>query len=86
METFRLICAQGGQDIIVKPCEVKQFQIGQQVKVLAGPFAGVEGRVARYRGQQRVGIVIQGLLTVTTAYIPNGMLEYVNERNEEQYT
>jgi hypothetical protein len=30
--------------------------------------------------------VIQGLLTVTTAYIPNGMLEYVNERNEEQYT
>jgi hypothetical protein len=35
------------------------------------------GRVARYQGQQRVGIVVDGLLTMATAYVPTAFLESV---------
>jgi transcription antitermination factor NusG len=75
MESFRLICRQEEQDIIVQAAEVTKFKTGQCVRVIFDSFAGVEGRVARFKGQQRVGIVISGLLTVTTAYVPNGFLE-----------
>jgi hypothetical protein len=77
MESFRLICSQEEHDIIVQASGVTKFKTGQRVRVTSGPFAGVEGRVARFKGQQRVGIVISDLLTVMTAYVPNGMLEEI---------
>jgi transcription antitermination factor NusG len=77
MESFRIICRQEEQDIIVQPIEVTKFKTGQRVRVTSGFFAGVEGRVARFKGQQRVGIVINGLLTVATAYVPNAFLEEI---------
>jgi transcription antitermination factor NusG len=77
MESFRLICCQEEQDIIVSPINVSKFQTGQRVRVTSGPFTGVEGRVARFKGQQRVGIVIHGLLTVATAYVPSAFLENI---------
>lgn len=45
------------------------------VRIVNGKFTGVVGRVARYQGQQRVAVVIDGLLTVATAYIPSVFLE-----------
>jgi transcription antitermination factor NusG len=77
MESFRIICRQEDQDIIVQTTEVNKFKIGQRVRVISGPFVGVEGRVARFKGQQRVGVVVNELLTVMTAYVPNGMLEEI---------
>ena len=38
-------------------------------------FKGIIGKVARYHGQQRVAIIIEGLLTVASAYVPNAFLE-----------
>ena len=32
---------------------------------------GVIGNVVRYQSQQRVGIIIDGLLTVCTGYVPS---------------
>ena len=55
--------------------EVPKFQRGQVVRIIEGKFKGVTGIVARYQGQQRVGIVIDGLLTVATAYIPSAFIE-----------
>jgi transcription antitermination factor NusG len=77
MESFRIICQQGECDIIVQTTEVAKFKTGQRVRVTSGPFTGVEGRVARFMGQQRVGIVINGLLTVATAYVPSAFLKEI---------
>ena len=41
------------------------------------PFAGVEVIEKRYKGQLRVGIVVEGLFTITTAYIAKDKLELV---------
>ena len=57
------------------PPEIQKFQAGQTVRVIDGVFKGVVGKVARYHGQQRVAVVIDGLLTVATAYVPSAFLE-----------
>ncbi|WP_368043386.1 hypothetical protein [uncultured Prevotella sp.] len=47
------------------------------VRIIDGKFKGVTGTVARYLGQQRVGIVIDGLLTLTTAYVPSAFISKI---------
>jgi transcription antitermination factor NusG len=42
--------------------------------VIDGPFKGVEGRVARVAGQQRVVISLTDVGLVSTAYIPTAFL------------
>ena len=59
---------------IVSLGEVPKFEKGQLVKVIDGAFKGVIGRVARWQGQQRVGVVVDELVTVVTAYIPSAFL------------
>lgn len=75
IESLRVICNADADDIIVSTDEVPKFQRGQVVRIIEGKFKGVTGIVARYQGQQRVGIVIDGLLTVATAYIPSAFIE-----------
>lgn len=75
MESLRIICNAEVEDVIVLSKDVTKFKEGQSVRVIGGPFTGVEGRVARYCGQQRVGVVIDGVLTAVTAYIPSAFLE-----------
>lgn len=79
MESLRIICAAEDEDIIVSVTDIPKFRTGQLVRITNGSFAGVEGRVARFQGQQRVAIQISGLLTAVTAYIPKGFLQIVEE-------
>ena len=43
-----------------------------------GDFKGVIGKVARYCKQLRVAVIIEGLLTIATAYVPRGYLKPYN--------
>ena len=51
------------------------FEMNDVVKIVDGRFAGLEGFVCRIKGQSRIGIVVNGVGTIFTAYIPKGMLE-----------
>ena len=75
MNSLKIICAADSDDIIASTEEVEKFKTGQKVLITEGKFAGVIGIVARYQSQQRVGIVIDGLLTVCTAYVPSAFIE-----------
>lgn len=77
IKSLMIICNSDVDDVILEPINVQKFVKGQHVIVKEGPFAGVEGIVARFMGQQRVGISIEGLFTMTTAYIPNAFLEHI---------
>ena len=79
MNSFKLICEAKEQDIIITTEVIHKFQEGEQVRVIAGPFKGVIGTVARYQGQQRVGIILDGLLTAMTAYVPSIYLEIITD-------
>lgn len=77
MNSFMMALAADSNDVrVVKPEHV-HYKSGDIVRVTAGEFKGVEGRVARAAGQQRVIINIEGLCLVATAYIPTGCLEVI---------
>ena len=77
IEGLRIICASEAEDVIIVTPEIQKFQAGQTVRVIDGVFKGVIGKVARYRGQQRVAIIIDGLLTIASAYVPSAFLEQI---------
>ncbi len=77
IEGLKIICASEAEDVIIVPPEIQKFQVGQTVRVIDGVFTGVIGKVARYHGQQRVAIIIDGLLTIASAYVPSAFLEKI---------
>ena len=81
IKTLQIICDADASDNVLVLQEVKKFKEGQRVQVIEGEFKGVEGIVARFRGQQRVGLVIDGLLTAATAYIPTAFLQEIDENS-----
>lgn len=74
MESLKIICAADADNTFVSLVKVPKFEKGQLVKVIDGAFKGVTGRVARWQGQQRVGVVVDELVTIVTAYVPSAFL------------
>ena len=54
------------------------FKGGEIVKVIDGMFKGVEGKVARISGQQRVVISLSNIGLISTAYIPTAFLQKID--------
>ena len=75
MDSLKIICAADADNTIVSLGEVPKFEKGQLVRITDGAFKGVIGRVARWQGQQRVGVVVDDLITFCTAYVPSAFLE-----------
>ena len=78
MDSLKIICAADADNTIVSLGEVPKFEKGQLVRVIDGAFKGVIGRVARWQGQQRVGVVLEDLVTAVTAYVPSSFLQMFN--------
>ena len=49
------------------------------VPAIDGPFKGVVGRVARFKGQQRVGVCVDHFMTAVTTWIKNKYLEVLED-------
>ncbi len=63
--------------LFVQPSQC-HFKGGEEVRVIDGPFAGVEGSVARVAGQQRVVVSLSGIGLISTAYIPTAFLRPID--------
>ena len=75
MDSLKIICAADADNTIVSLVKVPKFEKGQLVRITDGAFKGMEGRVARWHGQQRVAVIVDGLVTMCTAYVPSAFLE-----------
>lgn len=77
MENFiRATCNHSEHLLLVKPSQC-HYKSGDLVKVVDGPFCGVEGRVARVSGQQRVVLTLPAVGLVSTAYVPTAFIEKI---------
>lgn len=74
MNFIRLTSIDNEHIFTVEP-EHCHYKNGDPVKIIAGDFIGVEGRVARISGQQRVVVKLDGLCLVATAYIPTAFIK-----------
>lgn len=79
MENF--ICATCNQNEHLMFVEEQQchFKEGEKVRVIEGMFKGVEGKVARVAGQQRVVISLSQIGLVSTAYVPTAFIQVIEE-------
>lgn len=62
--------------LFVEPSQC-HYKRGQTVRVIDGLFKGVEGKVARVAGQQRVIVTLSKVGLISTAYIPTAFIENV---------
>ena len=82
MEAFIKVTALLDEHVMEVDLTTCHFVSDKLVRVTAGPFEGIIGRVARIARQKRVVIHIQGLQSgLTTAYIPPYLLEKVENEN-----
>ena len=78
MENFILAtCTMNKHILFVQPSQC-HFKGGEQVRIIDGPFTGVEGRVARVAGQQRVVISLSNIGIISTAYIPTAFIRPID--------
>lgn len=64
--------------MFVSPEQI-HYKSGERVKVVDGPFMGVEGKVARVAGQQRVIVTLSKVGLISTAYIPTAFIEKIEK-------
>ena len=50
---------------------------GDKVRVIKGPFMGIEGESVRIKGHRRVIVRLEGILSLITPYIPLESLEKI---------
>ena len=74
---IRFMQVSNNNTFLVDPQYVR-FKANDPVRITYGDFQGIEGRVVRYAGQQRVALTLQGLCTVLTAYIPTAFIEKID--------
>ena len=65
------------EHVRIVTAEQCHYKGGDKVRVIAGDFKGVVGKVARVAGQQRVVVDVSGLCLVSTAYIPTDFIEII---------
>lgn len=63
------------EDKLFVPDDNFKFTKNDKVKIVRGKFVGFEGKVCRIKGQTRVGLIVEGVGTIITAYIPKDYVE-----------
>jgi len=78
MRFIKATCNNHKHLLFVQPSQCR-YKSGEMVKVVEGPFRGVEGRVARVSGQQRVVVNLTQIGLISTAYIPTAFIQNIND-------
>lgn len=77
MESFIKVCSVMSDDVLYINEISPKLQAGTKVRVLEGPFKGVEGTVARIKRSRRVVVELPGMLAVATTYVEPQSLELI---------
>lgn len=77
MQNFILATGKPRDNVMILDPARCRFQSGDTVRVTAGQFTGVVGRVARAAGEQRVVVELQGVCLFATAYVPSAFLQKI---------
>lgn len=81
MEDFILVAGSLDEQLVyLKPGEVNLSK-GDTVKIIGGPFKGVEGTFIRIKGDRRVVVAIEGLMAVATTFIHPSLIVPIPKKN-----
>ena len=74
MENFILATSNNNEHLMFVEERQCHFKGGEKVRIIDGQFRGVEGKVARVSGQQRVILTLSNVGLVSTAYVPTAFI------------
>lgn len=77
MEDFMIISRTMSDEVLYLKEVSAKLREGQKVRIIEGPFKGVEGTVVRIRKSRRVMVELPGMFAITTNYIPLQELELI---------
>lgn len=75
MEDFIQVSMVMSDDILYLKDITAKLRQGQKVRVVNGPFKGIEGTVIRIRRSRRIMVELPGMLAVATTYVKPQDLE-----------
>lgn len=75
MRDFMQISRVMSDDLLYLKNITSKLNEGQKVRVINGPFKGIEGTVLRVKRSRRVIVDFPGMIAIATAYIKPGDLE-----------
>lgn len=80
-QMHHFIAITGSENQLIKYLEPESIDLtkGEKVRILAGPFAGVEGTFMKIsaKNEKRVVVKIEGVTAVATAAIPAALVERI---------
>ena len=82
MAVFMLVTSASPDKYEILGPDDPKYHTGQLVRVIAGPFEGLEGRVRRIKKDRRLVITITGVIAVATVHIDPRLLEPVAATDE----
>jgi len=77
MENFLLVARKEDDSIRFLDYDSLMGRQGKPVRVIEGPFAGVEGTIVRIQRNKRVVVKIDGVAAVAITFVPPSFLEEV---------
>ena len=77
MENFILATCNNSEHLKLIEESQCHYKGGEVVKIIDGLFKGVEGKVARVLGQQRVIVSLSNIGLIATAYIPSVFIKVI---------
>ena len=84
MENFIKVAGTYEEKLIYLNPDPGDFSQGERVRVIGGPFAGVEGVFVRVKGDRRVLINIPGVVAVASTYVHPSMIEKITDDDENR--
>ena len=79
MQDFIRICTLMSDETLYLKDITSKLHEGQRVRVIDGPFKGIEGVILRIKRSRRVIVELSGLLAVATNFIDPRSLEVISE-------
>lgn len=77
MQDFIQICTVMSDETLYLKDITSKIKEGQKVRVINGPFKGIEGTVLRIKRSRRVVVDFPGLLAVATSYVDPRDIEII---------
>lgn len=77
MQDFMKISLTMSDEVLYLKEVSDKLREGQKVRIIEGPFKGVEGTVVRIKKSRRVMVELPGMFAITTNYIPLQELELI---------
>ena len=84
MHVFMIVASSGEGGLLYLGDDKPEYRQGEHVRVIAGPFKGVEGFVRRIKKDRRVVVSLHGIVAVATTFIHPDLLERIGENEENR--